>query len=271
MIPSVSLCNDPRLAYAIEAAGYIEDVLSGAIPACRWVKLACKRQLKDLQRSADPAYPYRFDHALAGKICLFIEQLPHVDGTWDSPTIKLLPWQKFVLTTVYGWVRKADGLRRFSRAYLAVPRKNGKSTLAAGIGLFGTCLDGEIGAQVYCAATTLRQAMYVFSPAKVQAERRAAMFSKFGLQVNAQSLIVPATNSRFTPICSNPGDGGGASTFICDEYHAHTDATLFDAITRGMGARRQPLTWVITTAGSNIAGPCADMETRYQIRPIWRL
>jgi phage terminase large subunit-like protein len=171
-----------------------------------------------------------------------------------------LPWQKFILSTVYGWVRKTDGLRRFQRAYVAVPRKNGKSTIAAGIGLYGLTCDGETGAQVYCAATTLRQAMYVFQPAKVQAERTQKLFKLLGLQVNAQSLVVPSTNSRFTPICSNPGDGGGASTFICDEFHEHLDSILFDAITRGMGARRQPLTWVITTAGSNIAGPCFDME-----------
>ena len=252
--------SSPFTAHALAATQYAHDVVDGTILACKWVRHACQRHLDDLTRSEDASYPYRYDHDAAGRICYFVEQLPHVDGEWGSPTIVLEPWQKFVLGSIYGWLKKSDGRRRFTTSYVEVPRKNTKSTMAAGVCLYGTVLDKEQGAQVYCAATTLRQAKYVFDPAKRMAETNSKLFSKLGLQVNAQSLVVPKTNARFVPICSNPGDGGGASTFVCDEYHEHDDNILYDAITRGMGARRQPLTFVITTAGSNIAGPCYELE-----------
>lgn len=257
-LPSI----DPRcLAHSEAATQYARDVSKGTVPACKWTIAACQRHLDDLDRSQSESFPYRYDPEKGGRACVFIELLPHVDGTWDSEKIQLLPWQKFILCSIYGWVSKTSDLRRFTRAYVAVPRKNGKSTLAAGIALYATTADGEKGAQVYCAASTMRQAMYVFAPAKRMAEDSPELFKRLGLQVNAQSLVVPKSNSRFVALCSKPGDGGGASTFICDEYHEHDTNELFDAITRGMGARRQPLTFVITTAGSNIAGPCYEYES----------
>ena len=258
---STSYSSKARLIqYAATARQYAEDVLDGTIPACKWVRLACKRHLDDLDKSKSPAYPYHFDADRAGRACLFIEQLPYPEGTWETDTIRLQPWQVFKTCCIFGWLKKSDNLRRFRTAYVSVPRKNAKSTWAAGVALYCLTLDGEFGAQIYCAATKLAQAMYVFAPAKMMADNAGFIRSKLGVEINAQSIIVPKTNSRFLPLCGKPGDGGGAHLFVLDEYHEHPDNSIREAIERGMGARKQPLSLITTTAGSNIAGPCFQVE-----------
>ena len=122
--------------YPAIARTYAGDVVSGKIPACKWTVKACRRQLADLEqeKSARPEFPYRFDHYKASRICRFIEKLPHIKGQWakDGERILLQPWQVFILTTVFGWVHRETGLRRFRIVYIEVPRKNGKSTFSAG-------------------------------------------------------------------------------------------------------------------------------------------
>src|SRR6185295_18831201 len=103
---------------------------------CKWVRLAAQRHLDDLKRRG---WPYEFKRWHANDVCDFIEKLPHVEGSWDSPTITLEPWQVFTLVVVFGWRRKSDGGRRFNTAYLEVARKNAKSTLSSGIALY--CLN----------------------------------------------------------------------------------------------------------------------------------
>src|SRR5699024_10337346 len=130
--------------------------VSGLIPACRFVYLACERQLKDLQ---SPPNGYGFDEARASEVCRFTELCPHIKGPLASrgELITLADWQVFILTTVFGWV-DAEGHRRFRRVYIEVPRGNGKSALSSTVGLFMLSLDGEAGAEVYSAATTRDQA-----------------------------------------------------------------------------------------------------------------
>jgi phage terminase large subunit-like protein len=153
--------------HAAVAHEYARAVVAGEVLASRWVKLTCKRHLDDLDRSADPEYPYRFSAKKAKKVCKFAEMLP-LGGRWGGKgkTLKLQPWQSFILACTFGWLRKADGLRRFRTVYLYVPRKNGKSFLSAVVGLYILLLDGEQQAEVYCGATTHEQAQYVFRPAQ---------------------------------------------------------------------------------------------------------
>ncbi len=150
--------------YVAIAAGYIDDVLNGEIPACKWVRLACERQRRDLERSD---WQWRFDPERAAHVCRFVELLPHVKGEWarGRGTIVLSPWQCFVLTTVFGWVNEA-GHRRFKKAYTEIPRKNAKSTLSSGVGLYLLTADNEPGAEVYSAATTRDQAKIVWGDAR---------------------------------------------------------------------------------------------------------
>lgn len=240
---------------------YAHAVVEGSIMACLYARQACRRHLDDLVKSDDPVYPYRFDETKAHRVCWFISKMPHVKGKWAvrqrgvSPKIELEPWQCFVLCCIFGWVRKSSGLRRFSRVYEEVPRKNGKSIQAAGIGLYMFSADGEVGAEVFSGATKEKQAMEVFRPARRMAMRSPLFLKKFDVEVNKKSLT-RFDDSRFEPLVKNPGDGSSPSCAIVDEYHEHDTSTLYDAMQTGMGAREQPLLFVITTAGFNIGGPC---------------
>ena len=242
------------------ARRYAGDVVAGAIPACKWVRLACRRFLRDLAREADPDWPYRFDPAKAGRICRFVERLPHTKGKWAAQKLLLVleGWQAWILCNVFGFVRKADGKRRFRRSVKVIPRKNGKSALSAPVGLYMLAADGEHGAEVYSGATTEKQAWEVFRPALLMAKATPALLSHYGIVANAKNLHIPANGSRFEPLIGKPGDGSSPSCALIDEYHEHDTPDLHDTMLTGMGAREQPLEWIITTAGDNLAGPCFD-------------
>lgn len=249
--------------FAAVAEGYARDVTAKRIPACRWVRLACKRHLDDLKKQRRRDFPFRFDEAKAARPCKFIELLPHTKGRWarTKETIRLEPWQVFIICCVFGWLRKGDGLRRFRKLFLVVPRKNGKSIIAAGVGLFMLLADGEFGAEVYSGATNEKQAWEVFRPARLMVERTPALQSHYGVAVNAKTINVLGDESRFETLIGNPGDGQSPSCAIHDEYHEHQDDGQVDTMETGMGARDQPLQVIITTAGDNLAGPCyADMQ-----------
>jgi phage terminase large subunit-like protein len=252
------------------AHAYVRDVLKGTIPACAWVQRACRRHRSDLARARRKDFPYRFDAARAEAACAFAELLPHVKGHWAIPTpgkpnrIHLEPFQCFERAMLFGWVEKGTGLRRFRVAYIERPRKNAKSTDAAITGLYCLAADQEFGAEVYSGATSEKQAWEVFRPAKQMAERTPAFRESFGVTVNAKSLVILETGSRFEPIIGKPGDGASPSLSITDEYHEHMDSTQFDTMVTGMGARRQPLALVITTAGDNLDSPCYALHERAQ-------
>lgn len=252
------------------ALQYATDVVEGRIVACKWVSLACKRQLDDLGRQGTDTFPYVFNPELtdtkgkkyfpAVRVCHFAELQPHIKGDWAASglRIRLEAWQVFFLACLFGWVHKDTGKRRFRVADLIVPRKNAKSTIAAVIGNYMLAVDGEHGAEVYSGATSLKQAMEVFKPALLMARGKAgAEFrARFGVVCNAHSLSITETNSRFEPVIGNPGDGASPSCAIVDEYHEHQTSALYDTMKTGMGARSQPLILDITTAGDNIGGPC---------------
>ncbi|NHO20411.1 terminase large subunit [Acetobacter oeni] len=239
---------------------YARDVVKGGIPACQWVRLACERYQRDRLKERDAEWPYRLDRARAEKICRFVSLMPHTKGKWalKRELIVLEPWQSFILVNIFGWVRKSDGLRRFRIATIVVPRKNGKSCLSAPVGLYMLAADGEFGAEVYCGATTEKQAWEVFRPASEMARRTPAYRSAYGVRVNASNINVLANGSRFEPLIGKPGDGSSPSCALVDEYHEHPTSELWDTMLTGMGARDQPLMWGITTAGDNLAGPCFD-------------
>ena len=239
---------------------YALDVTSKKIVANKWLRLACKRFLKDLKRD----FPYRYDEGKAGAAVRFIQALPHVKGQWAGKKIILTPWQLFIVCNIFGWVHKETGMRRFMKASLYVARKNGKSLLAAAIGLYMLVADSEAGAEVYSGATSEKQAWEVFGPARKMADRTPELVSYYGLEVNASNLNIPVDGSKFEPIIGNPGDGASPHCAIVDEYHEHKDPKQYDTMITGMGARQQPLMLVITTAGDNIAGPCFDDMTTLQ-------
>lgn len=264
--------------YAGIATQYAVDVTEGLIPACKWVRLACQRHLDNMQRDSE-GWRYTWNPEIkaadviddrgqvvkegklyrpADRACHFIELLPHIKGDWAarSQSIRLDPWQVFVVASIFGWVDCESKRRRFRIADLFVPRKNSKSTMAAGIGLYMLAVDGEFGAEVYSGATSEDQAGEVFKPAKLMADRMPEFRSRFGVLVRASTITVPETNSKFEPVIGNPGDGSSPSCAIVDEYHEHQTEDLYDTMRTGMGARSQPLMLVITTSGDDISGPC---------------
>lgn len=250
------------------ATAYARDVAEGKIVSCEWHRLACERHLKDLARAGTAEFPYVWNPQLidtkekaywpAERVCKFAELMPHIKGDWAArgQLIKLERWQVFILASIFGWVHKDTGKRRFRVADVIVPRKNAKSTLAAVIGLYMLGPDEEFGAEVYSGATSQDQAMEVFRPALLMAKATPRFCQRYGITVNASNLSITDNNSKFEPIIGKPGDGASPSCAIVDEYHEHKTPELFDTMQTGMGARSQPLILVITTAGSDISGPC---------------
>ena len=238
------------------ATQYARQVIAGEIEACRWTKLACERHFKDLERGQ-----FLFDEAKAERACRFLEMLPHVKGNWAarSELMVLRPWQVFLVCMLFGWV-KTDGLRRFTLAYIKVPRKNGKSFLAAGIGLYLFACDMEFGSEVYSGATTEKQAFEVFRPAVQMIERSQELAQALGVVAGAKGIKRPEDGSRFEVVIGKPGDGASVHGALVDEYHEHDTDALLDTLRTGMGARSQPLGFIITTAGDNTAGPCQLLE-----------
>lgn len=250
------------LAHVAAANRYAKDVVEGRVVACKWVRLACERHLVDLTAQRRKAFAYRFDEGKAEDICRFVELFRHVKGQWAKrrEAIRLEPWQKFILCSVFGWVRKSDGFRRFRTAYIEVPRKNGKSLLSAAVGLYTLAADEEVGSEVYCGATTEKQALEVFRPAQAMAKGSVEFQEAFGVEVAASKIWIPGDGSRLEPLIGQPGDGASPHCAIIDEFHEHRNDVLIDTMESGMGAREQPLTFVITTAGTDTEGPCGTMN-----------
>lgn len=231
---------------------YAEQVRSGAILVCEYVRLAVERYYADLDRALDEGR--YFDKKAAMRAIHFIEKLKHTKGEWAGQRFRLEPWQQFVLWNIFGW-KNADGTRRFRYAYIEIARKNGKTALSAGIGLYMLFADGESRPEVYSAATVKDQAKICFSDA---VEIVKATDLKNYLTPYRNSIVYELKGGTMKPLSSDYGthDGLNPSCGIIDEFHAHKDSGMFDVIKSTFGARRQPLMFVITTAGFNKSGAC---------------
>lgn len=248
--------------YLAIAKKYARDVSIGKILACKWVKLTCQRQTEDLKKYGKKGL-YEWSEPEAHRVCRFVELLTHTKGELAGQRVVLEPWQIFILTTVFGWRRRADGGRRFRRVYIEVPRGSGKSTLSSGVALYCLLADHEPGAEVYSFATTRDQAKIVFGDAKVMAEHNPALRERFGLQVLANALYVPSTNSTFQAKSAEGSTLDGLNTHlaIVDELHAHKTRAVYDVVETSLGKRRSSLLWCITTAGFDTSGICYEVRT----------
>ena len=237
--------------HADRATAYAQDVVDGKVPACKTHRQACARHLADLKRD-----DLEWRTQPVNDACHFIESLPHVKGRWASKreTLKLEPWQVFIVASIFGWYK--DGARRYTEAYIEVPRKNGKSTLAAAIALYVFCKSEDLGAEVYSGATTERQAWEVFRPAREMVARTPDLREAFDISVAAKTMFIMSNGNRFEPLIGKPGDGSSPALSVVDEYHEHDTDDLYDTMRTGMGARDEPIMLVITTAGDNLGGPC---------------
>lgn len=246
------------LAYAKAAAADKKQVNH-----CKWVRLAGQRHLDDLKRAKKADWPFRFDPWHANDVCDFIEKLPHIEGTWETPTITLEPAQIFILSMVFGWRDKKTGLRRFTDTYIEMARKGAKSTLTAGVVLYCTCCEDEPGPLTLIGATTNAQAQKVFNPARQMVKKTAALREAFGLIAWARSIECADNGGAIQTINSKSEtqDGHNPHCAVLDELHAHKDRGLYDVIHSADGARQNPLYWKITTAGYILDGVCYEQRT----------
>ena len=260
-------------SYIDRANRYIRDVLSGAIPSCKWTRLACERQLRDLKNAKSASYRYRFDPVAAERVCKFVELSPHIEGKkFAGQLIHLEDWQCFSLTTVFGWLDRHSGLRRFRRAYSEIAKGNGKSALSSAVCNYMAFADGEPGAQVYSAATTREQAKVVWKISHAMLRKMPEFCRRAGVEPAAHSIHQLRTNSFFRPLSSDANSAEGVlSYFTCvDELHAHPTRELYDNLDTANSKRSGSIMWIITTAGSDRAGICYEVRS-YVIKILEQL
>lgn len=221
----------------------------------------CQRFLDDFSRTD---IVFEIDEAEA--VCVFAEACPHVKGPLSGEPIQLEPYQIFILVNLFGWLTKANQIRRYREAFILLPRGNAKSTLAAIIALYMTFCLGQGGAEGLSGATSLKQANAVFHPAKRMVELTPAMAQNLGLEVAAKSIYQPETGSSFQPVKAKTEDGGLPWIAIADELHQALDETQLNAFRTGMGKRRgaDPLLLIISTAGTNPAGVCRQEQLYFE-------
>jgi phage terminase large subunit-like protein len=243
-------------AFAVAAAGDRRGARYG-----KWVRLAARRYLADRKRAEAKRAPFRFDPALAAEPCAFIEELPHVEGRWATPTIQLHPSHVFFIVNIFGF-RKPDGNRRFTSALLAVARKNAKSTIAAAILLYCLCCEAEVGPQVISGATTGDQARIVFGVGKRMVEKEADLREAYTLTAYANAIARADVGGTFKPINAKAStqDGLNPSHVVLDEVHAHKTHDLLNVLQSAAGARANPLWLYTTTEGYETPGPWPELR-----------
>ncbi len=244
-------------------------MVAGRIVACLEVRQACRRHLGDLKRSKRRDYRWKFDEAKANRFCRFAEAFPHVKNDFHGNAarrelIRLEPWQIFIGCSIFGWVDKAKGFRRFSEAYVEVPRKNGKTTLAALIALYCFAAEGESGAEVFIAATSRDQAGDIFRTVKLLAESSSDFRDAFGVWVNSFSLVIQSLAAALKILKGNPADGPSPYCTISDEFHEHPTDRIAEWHRTGAQARQQALLLQVTTSGSDTSSPCYNRHLDVQ-------
>lgn len=203
---------------------------------------------------------YRFDAMLADRVCSwFPKYCSHSKGASAGKAFELLDYQtQLILRPLFGWVRE-DGTRRFRKAFIEVPKKNGKTQLVAGLALYMLVADNEPGAEVYVAAADREQARILFRAAVAMVEANPALTKR--LQVYRNQIVRKDDPTAFFQVLSAEAatkHGPNIHCLIIDELHAQPDRELFETLTRGVIARRQPLTILITTAGDDDESICYE-------------
>jgi phage terminase large subunit-like protein len=240
------------------ATAWASDVVAGKIVAGPHVRNAARRHLDDLKRGSKRGIV--FDKAAAQRGSdFFCKVLRLAKGKFEGQPFILEPSQAFVIGSLFGWKRKATGLRRFRRAYIEQGKGNGKSPLAAGIGMYCLLADKEPGAEVYAAAAKKDQAMVLFNAAVAMRKQSPALAERLrpsGINP-VWNLADLKTGSFFRPISNEDSQSGPLpSCALCDEIHEHRDGTVIELLERGFKSRRQPLLIMITNSGSDRNSVC---------------
>ena len=214
---------------------------------CKRVRKQYERLMEDLSNNE----VYVFDEAKANKPINFIEKFcKHSKGEWAGKPVILELFQKAFISALYGFVDKTTGFRRYRETMLYLARKNGKSTLAAGLAAYSLIADGEGGAEIYCLASKRDQAKIIFDET-YNIIQQSPMLSKH-VKKRKSDLYFPLTMSKMMPLAKNSNtlDGVNGSTIFIDELHSIQDRNLYEVMKQSQSARQQPLFIMITTAGT---------------------
>ncbi len=248
----------------VRAKEYIEDVLTGKIIVCKFVRQAVERHMNDLKRQNTPEFPYYFNEKAAERKINFSQDLKHTKGKWAKQRLRITlePWQQFIDWCLFGWLRSDTHTRRFTKAYIEVARKNGKTTMASTTANFCFLMDGEQGAEVYMVATKKDQAKIAWREAEMQVRKHPFLRNKCKTFKQNSTVTIPGTTALMRPLGkdSDTEDGQNPHFTLVDEYHAHKTAELLNVMEDGMGAREQPIIYIITTSGYDKNCPCYQEE-----------
>ena len=205
-----------------------------------------------------------YDKAAADYAVGFIESLTHTKGTWAGKPFKLLPWQEQLVRDVFG-VLKPNGYRQFNFAYCEIPKKMGKSELAAAIALLLCCADGEQRAEVYGCAADRQQASIVFEVAADMVRMCPALNKRVKILTAMKRIVFEPTNSFYQVLSAEAYSKHGFNIHgvLFDELHTQPNRKLYDVMTKGSGdARMQPLYFLITTAGTDTHSICYEVHQK---------
>ncbi|MEC6747341.1 terminase large subunit [Marinilactibacillus sp. XAAS-LB27] len=234
---------------------YAERLIDGSIPASKENIQSAKRHIRDLGRQGTDDFPWVFDSERAHRPIRYIEKkCKPTEGDFES--FVLQPWQHFIIGSMFGWVHKDTGERRFREGLVFVGRKNGKTSLISGLSTYMLGYDGEQGANVYVLANARDQAGLLFDKAAEMVKQSPALYKKFGKPKRA-AITYEFTFSKMEPRASDSRKLDGLNTHfgVFDEIHEFTNYKLINVIKKSRGTRKQPLIVYITTAGYVLEGP----------------
>lgn len=204
---------------------------------------------------------FHFDEDKAARAEYFFSSLTHTIGKWRGRPWSWIPWQRELTREMFGWV-DADGFRKYRSVFVAIPKKNGKTDYASGVGGFLTMADNEPGAEVYSAAADREQAARSFNVFAQMCRQSDELSRRTRIIDSQKKIIIPASNSMWKVLSTevNTKHGANISGLVFDELHAQPNRELYDILTVGTGAARaQPLHFVITTAGTDRNSICYDV------------
>ena len=205
-----------------------------------------------------------YDEARADRAVSFIQSLKHTKSIWAGKPFLLLPWQEEVVRNIFGVIKKS-GYRQFSTAFVECPKKQGKSELAAAIALYMLCADGEEGAEIYGCAADRAQASIVFDVAMHMVKQSPALSKRIKIVESQKRLVYMPTHSYYQVLSSEVATKYGYNVHACifDELVSQKDRRLYDTMTKGASAaRKQPLNFVITTAGNDRNSICWEVHQK---------
>jgi phage terminase large subunit-like protein len=244
-----------------ELSEYSRQCIDDPDRCCQKHRWTCQRFLRDIKNAGTKDFPYVFDEDKALRFFEWARMHKHTKGVLAGQPIEFEPIRRFIFGNIYGWVNIYTGARRFRKAYWQVARKNAKSQSLAIVGDYELMAMNEPMSEVYIGATKSLQAHIIYNEIKAMLRRWPEMKGRW--EESYGVIKHPKSDSLLRALSKDDGktgDGLNPQCGLIDEYHAHPTSEILDVLQTGMMARRQPLLFIITTAGTNFGGPCYREE-----------